>query len=258
MKSEVKKLLTLLAEKYETESFLADDPSQFMHKVKGVRNREAMAFVAAGLSFGSRKQFIPKIAYILELSNGEIDKWIREAKFNKTFLADSPKPFYRFFSESTMNAFFSVYRDILNSYGSLGEYLKACGVKDGLTAVEKIVEAFKCSKGEYSVIPKNDKSACKRVCMFLRWMVRDDSCVDLGLWSSFIAKDSLIMPLDTHVLTQAKSLGLISSKTSSMSVALNLTKKLKEVFPLDPLKADFALFGYGANEGSNGVFLSAR
>ena len=94
--------------------------------------------------------------------------------------------------------------------------------------------------------------------MFLRWMVRDDSCVDLGLWSSFIAKDSLIMPLDTHVLTQAKLLGLISSKTSSMSVALNLTKKLKEVFPLDPLKADFALFGYGANEGSNGVFLSAR
>ena len=133
MTSEVKKKLKRLAEKYENESFFTDDPSQYMYKVTGVRNREAMAFVAAGLSFGSRKQFNPKIEYILELSKGDVDKWIREGKYNKAFLANSNKSFYRFFTESTMNAFFSIYRDILNSNGSLGECLKSCGVNDGLT-----------------------------------------------------------------------------------------------------------------------------
>ena len=115
---------------------------------------------------------------------------------------------------------------------------------------EKIVELFKDAPGQYSVVPKSAKSACKRVCMFLRWMVRDNSCVDLGLWSSFIPKESLIIPLDTHVLKQAKLFGLISSKASSMSLALNLTKKLKKAFPLDPLKADFALFGNGIDKSS--------
>ena len=84
--------------------------------------------------------------------------------------------------------------------------------------------------------------------MFLRWMVRDESPVDLGLWSDFIDKKTLIMPLDTHVVNQSIKLGLLKSKNASMSAALRLTKNLTEVFPEDPLKGDFALFGVGVNE----------
>lgn len=83
--------------------------------------------------------------------------------------------------------------------------------------------------------------------MFLRWMVRNDSPVDLGIWNDFIDKRTLIIPLDTHVLQEAQKLGLIGSKTASMNVAIKLTEKLKNVFPDDPLKGDFALFGYGVN-----------
>ena len=83
--------------------------------------------------------------------------------------------------------------------------------------------------------------------MFLRWMVRDGSPVDLGLWADRIDKKSLIMPLDTHVLTEASRLGLITSRCTSMSAARRLTAALAEVFPDDPLKGDFALFGYGVN-----------
>ena len=82
--------------------------------------------------------------------------------------------------------------------------------------------------------------------MFLRWMVRDASPVDLGLWS-FIDKRSLLIPLDTHVLNQALSLGLVSSRTASMSAVKRLSDRLLEVFPDDPLRADFALFGVGVN-----------
>ena len=85
--------------------------------------------------------------------------------------------------------------------------------------------------------------------MFLRWMVRDNSPVDLGIWKDSIDKRTLIMPLDTHVLTQAHHLKLLKSKSTSMSIAKKLTAEMAKVFPTDPLKADFALFGYGVNNG---------
>lgn len=83
--------------------------------------------------------------------------------------------------------------------------------------------------------------------MFLRWMVRDNSPVDLGLWSNLIDKRTLIMPMDTHVIQEACRLGLSTSRTASMSAAVKLTAKMGEIFPDDPLLGDFALFGYGVN-----------
>jgi uncharacterized protein (TIGR02757 family) len=83
--------------------------------------------------------------------------------------------------------------------------------------------------------------------MFLRWMVRTNSPVDLGLWADFIDCRSLIIPLDTHVLQQSERLGLITSKTASMTAARKLSAVLATIFPDDPLKGDFALFGHGVN-----------
>jgi uncharacterized protein (TIGR02757 family) len=86
--------------------------------------------------------------------------------------------------------------------------------------------------------------------MFLRWMVRTDSPVDLGLWADFIDRRTLVIPLDTHVVQEARRLGLLTSACTSMSVARRLTAKLAEVFPDDPCRGDFALFGYGVDESS--------
>ena len=97
------------------------------------------------------------------------------------------------------------------------------------------------------VIPQNTQSSCKRLCMFLRWMVRDDSPVDLGIWSSFIDRKTLIMPLDTHVVQEANRLGLMNTKSTTMSAAKELTRILAKAFPDDPVRGDFALFGYGVN-----------
>jgi uncharacterized protein (TIGR02757 family) len=80
-------------------------------------------------------------------------------------------------------------------------------------------------------------------------MVRDKSPVDLGLWADFIDKKSLIMPLDTHVMQESRNLELIGSKTASMSTAIELSETMLEVFPDDPLRGDFALFGLGVNKG---------
>lgn len=92
---------------------------------------------------------------------------------------------------------------------------------------------------------KEDPSAPnKKINMLRRWMVRDDGKVDLGLWHN-IPKTDLLIPLDTHVYAQAVSLGLTSRKQKDLKTAVQITDAFREIFPDDPVKGDFALFGYG-------------
>lgn len=240
-----RELLLKYAGKYETASFLAGDPSCFMHEVEGELNREATAFVSSALSFGSRRQFLPKIRQIVDWAGGDVDSWIRRADYGRFFERGSIRPFYRFYKEGDMFAFFETYRTVLGQDGSLGEAVgKVCG-GDALKAVGEICRLFEASSS--GVIPASPKSACKRICMFLRWMVRRNSPVDLGLWADFVRRDTLIMPLDVHVLAQSRRLGLMDSRNASMRSAVALTEKMKEIFGDDPLKGDFALFGCGVN-----------
>jgi uncharacterized protein (TIGR02757 family) len=147
-----------------------------------------------------------------------------------------------------MHGFFRAYRRLLEECGTLGEYVKSEASGDGYAAVAAICRYF-ADAGTDAVVPKNAQSACKRVCMFLRWMVRDGSPVDIGLWSDSIDRRTLVMPLDTHVVQQSVRLGLMNGAVASMGSARRLTAVLLEVFPDDPLKGDFALFGYGVNGG---------
>ena len=243
-----KDMLRRYASIYETASFLDGDPSWFMHQVKGSANREATAFVASCLSFGSRKQFMPKIQEIVDCANGDVDAWIRNGGFARRFSSCCEKCFYRFFTEGHMRVFFEAYRRLMDAYGTLGGYVRTESGGVGYEAVKAICRWF-VSGCDAPVVPKDATSACKRICMFLRWMVRDSSPVDLGLWADAIDRRTLVMPLDTHVVHQAMRLGLLKSPTASMSAARRLTSALAEVFPDDPLCGDYALFGYGVNNG---------
>nr|MCR4579257.1 DUF2400 domain-containing protein [Treponema sp.] len=107
-----------------------------------------------------------------------------------------------------------------------------------------ISQAFPKSK----IVPKGKNSANKRVHMFLRWMVRPNSSVDLGLWTWY-NPENLLIPLDVHVMQEAISLGLLPAKaTASRRTAQLLTAELSQVFPKDPVRGDFSLFGLGINE----------
>jgi len=226
----MKETLIALAEKYETADFLPADPSQFMHRYSTQKEQERAAFIAAALSYGSRKQFLPKIDMIL---SGKA-------------IPDNDECFYRMHTNRMIRKFLSVIDGIEAEHGSLGEWMMAHKVHTGMEALTLITSHF-AAYGASDLIPKNTQSSCKRLCMFLRWMVRDNSPVDLGLWANQIDKRTLIMPMDTHVLQEATKLGLISSKTGSMATARKLTNRLKEIFPDDPLKGDFALFGLGVD-----------
>ena len=240
----IREMLMQLAERYETPRFIEGDPSWWMHQVEGALKQEATAFVASVLSYGSRQQFMPKIGHLLDIAGGDIDGWLRSGAYADAFAEGDKQCFYRLYNRGTMRSFFDAYNRLMREHGSLGEYV---GSTDGLGAVEMICSWFS-GQGVSVVVPKDTTSACKRVCMFLRWMVRSGSPVDLGLWSSFIDRRTLIMPLDTHVVSEAMKLGLLQSRCASMGAARRLTAALAEVFPDDPLRGDFALFGYGVDK----------
>ena len=238
---ELKIKLRTLADRYEVASFTEADPSQFLKWYKPEEGRgttadvEVASFIAAMLAFGNRKQFIPKIREILDTSErslGSITAWLKAGAYKKDF-PHGEKKFYRFYSYDDMQVFFGELADVLKQYGSLGEYFKN---RDLTTIFPKS-----------AIVPKGFSSANKRVHMFLRWMVRRASPVDLGLWTWADPAD-LLIPLDVHVMQEAVNLGLIpSTAAASRKTAERLTAALAQVFPGDPCRGDFALFGLGVD-----------
>ncbi|MGN0281691.1 MAG: TIGR02757 family protein [Prevotella sp.] len=239
--------LRLYADRYETRDFINGDPSWFMHQVKGRANQEAMAFVAQAISYGSRKQFMPKIQRLLDESGGEMARWIAEGAFNDIVPRDE-SCFYRLYNNDMFNRFLSAMRSMIREYGTIGDFIRQNST-DTLSAISALTTFFS-NNDSNGIIPMNEKSSCKRLCMFMRWMVRHSSPVDLGHWSDFIDRRTLIMPMDVHVVRQSVNFGLLRSSTASMSSARRLTNTMLQVFPDDPLKGDFALFGLGVNEST--------
>lgn len=243
---ELKQKLQNLAQKYETADFCNEDPSRFLKwyrdfpKFNDARNTECAAFVAAMLAFGSRKQFIPKIEEILTLScDAGIAQWCADGAKN---FPKGQKKFYRFYSYDDLRVLFDELAFILSKEVSLGEYFrKLSNLTPNLPLHRIVSQAFEKSK----IVPKGKNSANKRVNMFLRWMVRQNSPVDLGLWT-WADQKNLIIPLDVHVMQESVKLGLLPPNASaSLKTAEYLTRKLAQVFPDDPVKGDFALFGLG-------------
>lgn len=280
-----------LADKYESQFALEDDPCQFMHRDYSIADKEVVALIASSLAFGRRDQIISHITIILEhiassdseLTHKSPSEWIRTGTYKKLF-HNSKKSFYRIFSQRDMLHFCDTLRVILLSNVTLGsyykrEYEKKCGV---VPLYKIICQSFADKqKGCGTLIPQTETSACKRVQLFLRWMVRGVNCknfsyetctnldgtpkcllckknkdpnklspVDLALWTWY-DKRNLLVPLDTHVIQEAVKFGLLPKTASgkmpgaTIQMAQLLTDEMKTVWPDDPAKADFALFGLG-------------
>lgn len=243
--------LVALANKYERREFLVGDPSWWMHQTEGETNRELLAFIAAALSYGSRKQFMKKIRllheHIQESADGDVAGWLTGSIYEDV-VPQREGSFYRLYSYSMMHDFLTALATMVERYGSIKGYLtEKMRTRETLEALTLLTEWFRVH-GSKGVIPKDTSSSCKRLCMFLRWMVRTDSPVDLGIWTDIIDRRTLIMPMDTHVVQEAMRLGLLSSPSTSMANARRLTRRLADIFPEDPTRGDFALFGLGVDE----------
>ena len=276
MNEALKVKLRSLADCYEVSSFCDEDPSQFLRWYQPADGRgtvadvEVASFIASMLAFGNRKQFIPKIRQILETSDrslGSVTEWLKVGAFKKDF-PSGPAKFYRFYSYDDMQIFFGELAGILKKAGSLGEFFRTKMEEGGDTGGSPVREGSERPRsglkrgGDFpllyeiisqafpksAIVPKGRTSANKRIHMFLRWMVRRNSPVDLGFWD-WADPASLLIPLDVHVMQEAAKLGLIpEGATASRKTAELLTSALAEVFPGDPCRGDFALFGLGVDK----------
>lgn len=177
--------------------------------------------------------------------------------------------FYRFFSHGDMAALFRALGRILEQSPSLGEFFRrrfvsvlppnletpgvnpnpANGRPANGTVRAPLLAPIVCGAfAECAVVPQGKTTANKRINMFLRWMVRTNSPVDLGIWDWYRPSD-LIIPLDTHVLQESRRLGLLPEKSAgTLKTAVLLTDVFRLVWPDDPCRGDFALFGLGVDQ----------
>jgi TIGR02757 family protein len=151
--------------------------------------------------------------------------------------------FYRFYTHSDLCALCDRLKEIYQRYDSLEDALAASSYPN---PVFKLQDLF---SGINGIPVMGGTSACKRLAMFLRWMVRTDGIVDFGIWQTVFHPRQLIIPLDTHVHQISLELGLTQQRTATLKTALEITEALSHIFPDDPCLGDFALFGYDINKG---------
>ena len=238
------------AEQYETAEFIQSDPVQFPHRYDSRVNIEISAFVTAWIAWGSRKQIIQKADFIdREIFKGAPYHYIMGTDYGykkqdwNQYKGDKTN-FYRTFTYADFHDLCARLFEVYTSAESMEAAL--------LKSDKKPLEALQSLFGDVKGIPDMEtKSGCKRLCMFLRWMCRPNSPVDFGLWTICDPRN-LIIPLDTHVHKQALRLGLVTRRTPDLQTAIEITDRFAEIFPDDPTKGDFALFGYGVNnKGAN-------
>ena len=281
---ELKDFLDIKAEQYNRRGFIANDPICIPHEFTKKQDIEIAAFFAAVLAWGQRKTIINKCRelfarmdndpYRFMLHHTEADLRALLGFKHRTFNDTDLLYFVAFFqqhyqqSNSLETAFLAPADEFLSGYAGLssvepveGSYSSpACMVQqlaDQPPRIESALNYFRSYFFSQPDFPRrtikhisspSQKSTCKRLNMFLRWMVRkDDKGVDFGLWNQIRPAD-LICPCDVHVDRVARKLGLISRKQTDWRTAVELTAELSGFDPSDPVKYDFALFGLGIEE----------
>ncbi len=249
---ELKSFLDSKVELYNQPEFIATDPIQIPHLFTDPEDIEIAGFLTATLAWGQRKTIIGKSKELLGLMGNRPYDFITAAE---------DRDFQRFegFCHRTFNTTDAIYfllslKNIYTRHGGLRRVFEQGFQKnrEAGTAISHFRQVF--FENEYPVrtckhVPDvNRGSAAKRINMFLRWMVRSDRHgVDFGLWNN-ISPAWLCIPLDLHTGSTARKLGLLTRKQSDWKAVLELTHRLREFDPTDPVKYDFALFGMGIFE----------
>lgn len=232
----IKRNLIMWAKVYNAHDFIKNDPVQFPRKYKDSQvDAEISGLLTALISFGNRKQIIKKAQELDDMFKGSPVEWIIGEWYWRN-IPNNDRSFYRTVSNAQMIKWCMAINHMISIHGLIEDcVLFSCKVNWNTPHFElKTILGF------------NENSAAKKVAIFLRWMVRNDGIVDLGLWRRMSSKD-LIIPLDTHVHRMALELDITRRKTTDIKTAREITKYFKTIWPNDPCLGDFALFGYGIN-----------
>ena len=234
--------------RYNNPEFIPLDPICIPHRFSKKQDIEISGFWIAMLAWGQRKTIINKGSelmhamdhaphdFVLNCADRDLRKMMQFK--HRTFNGTDALYFVEFFRR-----FYRKHSSLEQAFVPEGR--KFQGMKEVLSNFHKLFfdSEFAPNRTRKHVATPDRNSACKRINMFLRWMVRNDQHgVDFGLWEKIKPQD-LICPCDVHVERTARRLGLVHRKQADWKMAVELTENLKQLDPEDPVKYDFALFG---------------
>ncbi|MDE6556561.1 MAG: TIGR02757 family protein, partial [Duncaniella sp.] len=231
-------------------AFIADDPVQFPRRFSSLQDIELVSLLAASIAWGNRKMICRDADRMLALMENRPFEYMMEGEFET--IPDNMNIHRTFFGRH-LKFFLRGMREIYNRYGSLQNFAEKVRIAEDQAPAWKLVENINGILAQTTpdfkeasrCLPQNLKTtALKRVNMALRWLVRNDGIVDMGVWN-VIKPSQLYIPLDVHVGDISRQLGLIDRKQDDRRAVDMLTERLRTFRPSDPTVYDFALFGIG-------------
>jgi uncharacterized protein (TIGR02757 family) len=244
----LKPFLDKMADKYNQIGFIEHDPICIPHRFTKKQDIEIAGLFASALAWGQRKIIINKCRTLMEIMDSSPHDFI--LNYTKADLKQAEAFKHRTFNGRDLVYFFELLRHHYQNHSSLeAAFIPKSfsgNIEDALNYFRQYFFSLPHPERTRKHVASPDrKSACKRLNMYLRWMVRKDNAgVDFGLWTK-IKPGMLVCPLDVHVNRVARYLGLIERSQTDWQAAVELTSRLKEFDANDPVKYDFALFGLG-------------
>jgi uncharacterized protein (TIGR02757 family) len=262
MRKNIRNILERLYKRYNRRELIRPDPLQFLYRYSDPADIEITAFLASALAYGRVEQIEKSLENLLGRMGASPCEFV--ANFDKSKRRKLKDFKHRFTTGDDISDLLALFGKIISRCGSIEQHFVLGynpGDKNIIPALSKFCNSLLemhaaghkgqvCRGLRYLLVSPDDGSACKRLNLFLRWMVRDDD-VDTGLWKS-IDKAKLIVPVDVHMSRLCKVLGLYDRKTVSLSAAVEITESFAEIEPSDPVKYDFALSRIGIVEDCNG------
>lgn len=246
---ELHELLERWHDRYHRVEFIEADPIAVPHRYSERHDREIAGFLAATIAWGNRTTIVHNGLRMMQYMDDAPADFVRHASEHELALLRSFV--HRTFNGEDLRDFVLSLRRMEEVHGGIGAFFEreyeACGSLPAAMAAFRR-EFFAGTHGPHcekhlSSIERG--AACKRLCMYLRWMVRhDDRGVDFGEWRR-IPMSALYLPLDVHVGVTARMLGLLARRQNDWRAVEELTAALRRFDPLDPARYDYALFGAG-------------
>lgn len=248
-------LLLTEAERINRPEFIGEDPVQFPRRFSMLQDIEIAGLLVAAISWGKRAMIRRDAERMIALMDHQPYHYMMDRGYEDL---DPSLNIHRTFFARDFQWYLRGLHEIYATHGSLDAFASHLDVGASeapawllAEEMQKIVSGANGGTVCPQCIPTNLRStALKRLNMALRWFVRDDGIVDMGVWKS-IPKSKLYIPLDVHVGNTARSLGLLDRKANDRRSVEMLTDRMREVCPEDPALLDFALFGIGVEGKMN-------
>jgi uncharacterized protein (TIGR02757 family) len=238
--------------KYNSCAFIENDPVSIPHLFSKKEDIEIAGFLAATIAWGNRKSIINNALKLMNWMDGAPHTFI--LNHSKKELKPFEKFVHRTFNGSDCLFFIRSLKNIYENHGGLEKTFNADSagefrLKQRIINFRQIfLEVDHFSRSEKHLSNPAQKSSAKRLCMFLRWMVRKDRMgVDFGIWKN-VGMSELCLPLDVHTGNVSRTLGLLQRKQNDWQSVEEITSVLRSFDAKDPIKYDFALFGLGVDK----------